>query len=386
MIYGALMIVFILLITKIDEDKMDQLFTQFDQFIATIGTSSPTLLLAYKVLAVFILTGLALLVIPLVISTVKKRMQKTRFAEISTELALPAKHIGYLIVFLISGTYLIRLSSVKTLENIFFAIMILLFSRPLIAYVKTILIFLEQNIADKTQTNMDDIVFDLLNRFVGVIIGITAVVLALDILGINVMPFIAGAGIVGVAVGFAAKDTLSNLIAGVLLIIDRPFEVGDRIEVWSAPSGSSTWGDVIDIGLRATKIKTTDNIIIIIPNNEIMMRDIVNYTISSEEIRVRVNIGVAYDANIDNAKEAILQVADTAEWVMKEPAPKVVVRNFGESSVDLQLRVWIRNARKRMDTISFITDRVKDVFDKEGIEIPYPKRDITIIDKTISPE
>jgi small-conductance mechanosensitive channel len=92
--------------------------------------------------------------------------------------------------------------------------------------------------------------------------------LALDVLGINVVPFVAGAGVVGIAVGFAAKDTLSNLIAGVLLIMDRPFEVGDRIEVWSAPKNSATWGDVIDIGLRATKIKTTDNIVIIIPNNE----------------------------------------------------------------------------------------------------------------------
>ena len=192
------------------------------------------------------------------------------------------------------------------------------------------------------------------------------------------MPFIAGAGIAGIAIGFAAKDTLSNIIAGMLLIIDRPFEVGDRIEVWTAPVGSATWGDVLDIGLRATKIQTTDNIIIIIPNNEIMKRDIVNYTIISKDIRVRVNIGIAYDADLKKAKEAIIRVAESVEWVAKEPPPKVVVRNFGESSVDLQLRVWIVDARKRMDTISHITDKVKEEFDNEGIEIPYPKRDIII--------
>jgi len=197
-------------------------------------------------------------------------------------------------------------------------------------------------------------------------------------LGVNVMPFIAGAGVAGIAIGFAAKDTLSNLIAGVLLIVDRPFEVGDRIEVWTAPSGSATWGDVIDIGLRATKIKTTDNIIIIIPNNEIMKRDIINYTIITSKIRVRVNIGIAYDADMEKAKELIIKVADSAEWIAKDPAPKVVVRNFGASSVDLQLRVWIGDARKRMDTISYITDNIKAEFDKGGIEIPYPKRDIFI--------
>ena len=174
---------------------------------------------------------------------------------------------------------------------------------------------------------------------------------------------------------------MSNLIAGVLLIVDRPFEIGDRIEVWSAPAGSATWGDVVDIGLRATKIKTTDNIVIIIPNNEIMKRDIVNYTIVSTKIRVRVNIGVAYDADIEKAKDLINNVARTLPWVSKEPPSKVIVKNFGESSVDLQLRVWIDDARKRMDTISNITDKVKETFDKHGIEIPYPKRDITIISK-----
>jgi small-conductance mechanosensitive channel len=227
-----------------------------------------------------------------------------------------------------------------------------------------------------TESEIDDIVFELLARFSGFIILATAVIISLDLLGLDVVPFIAGAGVAGVAIGFAAKDTLSNLIAGILLIIDRPFEVGDRIEVWSAPAGTATWGDVIDIGLRATKIKTTDNIVIIIPNNEIMVRDIINYTTITEKIRLRINIGIAYDADMQTAKDIILNVADSAEWVAKEPPPVVVVRNFGDSSVDLQLRGWIDDARKRMRTISTITDRVKTAFDEQGIEIPYPKRDI----------
>ena len=160
--------------------------------------------------------------------------------------------------------------------------------------------------------------------------------------------------------------------------IARPFEVGDRIEVWSAPRGSASWGDVIDIGLRATKIRTTDNIVIIIPNNEIMKRDIVNYTIITAQIRVRVNIGIAYEADIRKAKEIFLDVARRMDWAAATPPAKVVVRNFGDSSVDLQLRVWIKEARRRMDTISFVIDHVKDAFDQSGIEIPYPKRDIQI--------
>jgi small-conductance mechanosensitive channel len=223
---------------------------------------------------------------------------------------------------------------------------------------------------NNTESKIDDIVFELLARFSGIIILATAIIIALDILGVNVVPFIAGAGVAGVAIGFAAKDTLSNLIAGILLIIDRPFEVGDRIEVWSAPAGTATWGDVIDIGLRATKIKTTDNFVIIIPNNEIMVRDIINYTTITEKIRLRINIGIAYDAEMQTAKDIILNVADSAAWVAKEPPPVVVVRNFGDSSVDLQLRVWIDNARNRMRTISYITGRFKQRLMSRELKFP----------------
>ena len=109
-----------------------------------------------------------------------------------------------------------------------------------------------------------------------------------------------------------------------------------------------------------------------------MKRDIINYTTITNEIRVRIPIGIAYDADVKKAKEIINAVSLELDWVMKQPAPKVVVKTFGESAVNLEARVWISRPRKRMDTISHITDRVKEVFQKEGIEIPFPKRDIFI--------
>ncbi len=290
------------------------------------------------------------------------------------------KALDYLFL-MAAGAFLIRTFNWPALSKPFFAVCIILMVTPIKNFLLLLLDALEKKLAKKTETKVDDIIFELLNKFSGAIIYSIAVVIALDVIGVNVMPFVAGAGVVGIAVGFAAKDTLSNLIAGVLLIIDRPFEIGDRIEIWSTPKGTASWGDVIDIGLRATRIKTTDNLIVVIPNNEIMKRDIVNYTAMSAMIRVRIDIGVAYDTDIEKAKKVILEVASRFDWIMKHPAPKVVVRNFGESSVDLQLRVWISDARRRMDTISYITDRVKEAFDAAGIEIPYPKRDIHIIRK-----
>jgi len=361
---------------------MNNLFSFIDKFSAKLGIHTTYFHILFKALAAVAGAYLIWFVLKRILAYFEKKTKKTEFMKTNIQIfSVIRKALLYGLV-LVTGTYLIRLFNAILLEKIFQAFIIILMATPAKDSLLIVLIYFEKNLADKTETKVDDIIFDLLNKFSGAIIYATAAILALDHLGINVMPFIAGAGVAGIAVGFAAKDTLSNLIAGVLLIIDRPFEIGDRIEVWSAPAGSATWGDVVDIGLRATKIKTTDNIVIIIPNNEIMKRDIVNYTIISTKIRVRVNIGVSYDSDTEKAKELINRVARSLAWVSKEPPPKVVVRNFGESSVDLQLRVWIDDARKRMDTISCITDKVKEVFDKNGVEIPYPKRDITIVNKS----
>jgi len=236
----------------------------------------------------------------------------------------------------------------------------------------------EEKIAPKTKTTFDDTALPLINKVLRFgVIGIAAV-LALDQIGVNVTPLVAGASVAGLAVSLAAKDTLSNLIAGVLLIMDRPFQIGDRIEVWNAPRETSTWGDVIEIGLRATKIRSTDNLIFVIPNNEIMRRDIINYTGSGRDIRVRIPIQVAYDTDADKAKAIIKQVVEGVQGIMQEPAPQVIIRRFDESGVGLQVRVWISDARRRRAIADEITDKVKVEFDKHGVEIPYPKRDLYI--------
>ena len=361
---------------------MQTVYDVFDKMIAFFRTDSPFLQITYKIILVLLCTSLAWVLIRWILSAAEKRLSKFKFIQINARLFSIIRRAVFYGLILVAGTYLIRHFNLPLLEKCFQALLVVLLAFPAKDFLKIAIGYLQRQLAYKTENKVDDIVFDLLGKFSGAIIFIIAVIIALDMLGVNIMPFVAGAGVAGVAIGFAAKDTLSNLIAGILLIVDRPFEVGDRIEVWNAPSGSATWGDVIDIGLRATKIRTTDNIIIVIPNNEIMTRDIINYTLNSEKIRVRINIGVAYDADIRKAKDLIIRVAESADWIAPDPPPKVVVRNFGESSVDLQLRVWINEARHRMNTISYITDKVKEVFDKEGVEIPYPKREIYVTQKS----
>ena len=343
------------------------------------GLDSGPLHTTFKAAIAIIISYVSWLLLKQILHHAEKRLKKYEIIRMHVQFFIIVRKLLYYVLIMITGTYLIRLFHMELIENFFLALLMILMAFPLNNFLTILINFLEKRVASNTETKIDDILFDLLKKFSSIIFFVIVIIMALDILGVNIMPFIAGAGVAGVAIGFAAKDTLSNLIAGILLIIDRPFEVGDRIEVWSAPTGSATWGDVIDVGLRATKIKTTDNIIIIIPNNEIMTRDIVNYTIITSKIRVRINVGVAYDSDIKKTRKVLLMVADAVPWVAKKPEPKVIVRNFGDSSVDLQLRVWIDDARKRIDTISYITDKIKDAFEEYEIEIPFPKRDITII-------
>lgn len=258
------------------------------------------------------------------------------------------------------------------------AVWIVALSLPISGFVSSALRVFEERVAPKTDSRLDDTALPLLNRIVrGLVVGL-GILIALTFLGIDITPVLAGAGVLGLGVSLAAKDTLSNLIAGLLLIIDRPFQVGDRIELWNAPTETGSWGDVIEIGLRATKIRNPDNLIIVVPNNEIMRRDIINYTASGSHIRLRIPIGIAYNADAEKAKELIIEVAKSTDGVKATPEPAVITRKFGESSIDLELRVWIREARDRRAIGDAIGDQVKKKFDQHGIEIPFPRRDIVV--------
>ena len=249
---------------------------------------------------------------------------------------------------------------------------------PLSRFVGDLLTAIESEVVSRTETSLDKTALPMINKAVRFVIITLGVVLALSELGINVTPLLAGAGVMGLALSLAAKDTLSNLIAGVLLIVDRPFQVGDRIELWTAPNETGSWGDVIEIGLRATKIRNPDNLVIVVPNNQIMQRDITNYTMSGQHIRLRIPFSVAYDSDIDRAKELLVDIANAVDGVKRDPAPIVIARGFGPSEVKLELRVWILEARTRRRIADEMSERALRAFAEAGVEIPYPRRELYI--------
>ena len=187
---------------------------------------------------------------------------------------------------------------------------------------------------------------------------------------INVTAWLASAGIVGLALSFAAKDTLSNLFAGVSIIMDAPYKTGDFIILDSGERGVVT-----DIGLRSTRILTRDDIEITIPNGVIGNGKIINEAGGpSSQHRIRVAVGVAYGSDVDQVIEVLEEVAVENNDVLVTPAPRVRFRLFGESSLDFELLVWIARPIDRGRVKHELNCAVYKALNKYNIEIPFPQR------------
>ncbi len=217
-------------------------------------------------------------------------------------------------------------------------------------------------------------IIPLLKNVSLVIVWSLAIYFLFGIWGISLTAWLASAGIMGIAVGFAAKDTLSNLISGIFILADAPYKVDDIIRL-----DSGEVGVVIHVGLRSTRIRTYDGAEITVPNAKMGNSKVINETGTriDKKFRLKVPIGVSYDTDINKAEEILLNIANEFDVVCKDPEPSVVFLNFGASSLDLELRVWLPDPSKR-GIKNEINRRILEEFRKASIEIPYPKNDVYI--------
>ena len=191
---------------------------------------------------------------------------------------------------------------------------------------------------------------------------------------INISGWLASAGIVGLGIGLAAQDTFANLFAGLSIIADSPYKLGDFIVL-----DGTERGKVTRIGLRSTRVLTNDMIEVTVPNSIIANSKIVNESGGpSMKQRLRVPIGVAYGVDIDDVERVLLSVAANEEQLAMHPAPKVHFRAFGESSLDFELRCWVENPAAREQIVDRLNRSLYDQLNEAGIEIPFPKRDVYI--------
>jgi Small-conductance mechanosensitive channel len=194
--------------------------------------------------------------------------------------------------------------------------------------------------------------------------------LVLGVLGVPVSSFGAAVGLIGLGLSFALKDIIANFISGILILAGQPFEIGDQIKA------AGEEGTVKDIKVRATDIRTYDGRKVIIPNSDLYNGVVINNT-AYDERRFDVIVGVGYDDDINTAVELAEESLEEAKMVENEPEPQVLVNELGGSSVNLKLRGWTKPSKANMvQAASEVTQGVKEKYDGEGIDIPYPIRTI----------
>jgi len=186
--------------------------------------------------------------------------------------------------------------------------------------------------------------------------------------------WLASAGVVGIAVGFAAKDTLANLFSGIFIIADAPYKIGDYVVL-----ENDIRGEVIEIGMRSTRLLTRDDIEVTVPNAVIGTGRIINQTGGPhEKMRVRVKVAAAYGSDADQVREVMLSSVAGVQDVCGDPSPRVRFRNFGDSGLEFELLAWIEKPVHRGRVLDALNTAVYKNFAAAGIEIPYAKRDVYI--------
>jgi small-conductance mechanosensitive channel len=199
-------------------------------------------------------------------------------------------------------------------------------------------------------------------------------IMILSLFNVNVDVLIASLGVVGLAFSLAAQDSLSNLISGVLISLDQPFRVGDRIEI----QGLGTWGDVIDIGLRSTRIRTRDNIMVIVPNSKIGADQVINYSYPDPQYRIQMEINIPYGEEVERIRKIIVEAVSRVHGVLPDKPVEALYVEMGGTGMVFRIRWWIESYVDTRRMFDQVNTALQSAFDQEGIVIPNPAYDIRL--------
>ena len=246
--------------------------------------------------------------------------------------------------------------------NILYAVIILIVGRILVGIINGIIRRLL--VKSKTEDTLVKFVISLTKITLMVIV----VIAALNQIGVQTTSFVAIIGAAGLAIGFAMQGSLANFAAGVLLIIFKPFKVGDFIE------GGGSTGTVDAVQIFNTILKTPDNKKVIVPNSKLTGENITNYS-AMEQRRIDMVFGIGYDDDIKKAKSTLERIIGEDDRILKDPAPTVAVSELGDSSINFVVRPWVKTS-DYWAVYFDVTEKVKLTFDAEGISIPFPQRDV----------
>ena len=229
-------------------------------------------------------------------------------------------------------------------------------------------------------TRLDDTQKVLAEKLVSIAVWAIAILVGIDILGINLTALTVFSGAFGLAIGFGLQKTFGNLIAGIILLMDRSIKPGDVIAI-TDQAGSSTFGQIRKIGIRAVSVVTRDEREYLIPNEQLMINQVENWSYSSKTVRIQVPVGVAFNSDIDLAEKLMLDAAKASPRVLNSPPPSVWLDALGESSVQFVIQCWITDPEEGIGNVrSDVLKRVWKLFRENGIEVPFPQRDLNLRD------
>lgn len=222
-----------------------------------------------------------------------------------------------------------------------------------------------------THTSMDAGQRYAIEVVTGYAVFIFGLMIGVQSLGLDLSSLAFLGGAIGVGIGFGLQNVVSNFVSGLILLIERPIKVGDRIEV------GGTTGDVMRIGARATWVRGNDNVVIIVPNSDFVTSRVANWTAIGQRTRLALRVGVSYGSDAEKVREILLREASAHASVLASPAPEVTIARFGESAIEFDLRVWTEDhVHTPGRLVSDLHFAILRAFKEKGIEIPFPQRDV----------
>jgi small-conductance mechanosensitive channel len=269
----------------------------------------------------------------------------------------------------------LRASWSASLEDVFFTAYVLLAYWFFVRLVGGIASWYAREVAHLTETDVDDNFLNLFRHAAIIILTTIVLIIVLGRYGIEVSALVTTLGIGSLAVALAGQETLGNMIAGFTIMVDRPFTVGDRIEIQEI----GTWGDVIEIGIRSTRIRTRDNRMVTVPNSVIGSNLVVNYSVPDTVFRVQTTVGVAYGTDLAFARRVMIDAVRAEPWVIDDRLVEALFLEFGDSALVFRVRCWIEDYMETRRVIDKLNTALYNALNREGIAIPFPQRDLHIV-------
>ncbi|HBF36303.1 MAG TPA: hypothetical protein DDW50_03180 [Firmicutes bacterium] len=262
---------------------------------------------------------------------------------------------------------------VKPIESVIYLILVILLATLVDSILKSFIDWYLEDFASKTDSLMDDTLFPILRKAGAVIIYFIATTVILGQFKVNLTGFLATAGVASLAIAFGAQETLANVISGISILVDRSIHVGERVEL-----RDGLVGDVVEIGLRSTRIMSLDQRLIIVPNKEIAGNRLINWSQPDASTKIKLKIGVGMDENLERVKKIIMDVCEKEPSLSKKNPAAAVCTGFGPYFIEILIIAEVSDCRKGGSATDQLVIGIQEAFNREHVSLPFPMQQILL--------